>query len=660
MIYIHPEFLWGLLAMIIPIIIHLFDFRKNKKVYFSDIRFLKQVEHSSKKPLKLKQWLILLSRLAFVFFLVIMFAQPIIPSASNKQLQQGTKIIYIDNSQSMSAMVNPKETAIERAKIIGAKIINQLPKGQEVIILSNNNLSQFFTPNTLTEASKLLSTINLSDKTFSLNQLGVAISKYKKRNTNVSDVFIISDFQKSTLPIELHKLDTALTYWLAPIKAETINNCVVDSIFLAESIINENGNTQIEVIINNLGNQLKENLPIKVFMGNRQVSAASITIAAHQKKSISFSLGKVNEIESGYIQIEDYPTIFDNIFNFSLPPKRRLNILEITGNNSSSYIKPVFGNENLFAFFSNNFQNIDNAILLKADFVVLNQIDNPSIELINKLKSYASTQGSVLVIPTLTPNLNAYHQLSASLVKTGFPQKQKLKSPTGKNPFFISILENVARKIEMPSITSVWAWGKDRSAVLLFEDGTPYLSEIAQNLYIVSAPLIDSMSNFQSHALFVPVMYRLASQSVTPTSTLFSRVENNYFDLRMDSISFKDLIKLSKDELEIVPSKTKIGNKWRINFPKEIITTGIYKVENNKLIKGYLAINLAKKESQLAALNKSEITNLFLGYTINFLEAFNPNSTILNSFDTGIALWKYALTICLLFLLLETLFIRFL
>lgn len=660
MVFIHPEFLWGLLAVSIPIVIHLFDFRKNRKVYFSDIRFLKQVKHSSRKPLKLKQLLILVSRIAFIFFLVIVFAQPILPTDSKKQLVGGTKLIYIDNSQSMSALVDSKETALERAKATGQSIINQLPKGQEVIIANNDNLNRFLIPKSLNQASEQISSINLSDKPSVLNQLGIAIIDFQKRESNLSDIFIISDFQKSTFKLDVGRLDSTLSYWLSPIKIETINNCVVDSVYLKETAITSDGDIEIEVIIVNYGNQLIENLPIKVFVGNRQVSASSISIPPYQRENISFSLGKISSAESAYIQIEDYPITFDNIFNFSLSEKRNLTVFEIVGANSSNFIETVFGNRDLFSVFTNNYQSIDNDLFEESDFVVLNQIDDPKIELIQQLKLFAENGGSVLVVPGMYPNLESFLGITSKLVKRPIYQKRKLLSPSAKSPFFSTILEKSTRKVEMPNATSVWAWGNDRSALLSFEDGTPFLSEISSSIYFLSAPLIDSMSNFQLHALFVPVMYVLASQSLSPTTQLFSRVGDDYYDINNDSIDFKDLIKLSKDNIDIISGKTKVGNRWRLTFPKEITTTGNYKILIDDSVKGYLAINLDKEESQLAPTTNTELENLFSAHKINFLESYNSKSTILSSFDSGFALWKYALTICLLFLLLETLLIRFL
>jgi aerotolerance regulator-like protein len=660
MVFSHPEFLWGLMALFIPIIIHLFDFRKNKKIYFSDIRFLKQVKHSSKKPLKLKQWLILLSRLAFIFFLVMVFAQPMVLTENKRQLVSGIKLIYIDNSPSMSSLVNTKETALDVSKIIGQEIINKFSKSEEIILVHNENLHRFIASSSISESFEKISAITLSDKKTSLNQIGLAISEYQKRNKRITDVFIISDFQKTISDQKLYSFDTAITYWIAPVKIENPNNCVVDSAYFVNTGMSNADDSQIRVVVSNKGQTLKENLPVKVFVGNRQVSAATITIPAYQDKSVSFALGKVSKAEYGYIQIEDYPNTFDNTFYFSVPPKRNLNIFEITGINSSLYIKTVFGKKNLFSVFSNNYQNIDNNLFEKADFVVLNQLENPDVELIQQLKFYAKNGGSVLVIPGIEYDLIAYKNLSPSLVKFPATEKLLLNSPSSQTPFFANIIENSSQSFEMPRIRPVWNWGLDRSAILSFEDGTPYLSEISPNIYLLSAPLIDSLSNFQSHALFVPVMYGLASQSVSPVSQPFTRLGSDYVDVKIDSIDHKDLIKLRQQDLEIIPGKTKVGNNWRLTFPKEIVSTGIYNIELDNRIKGFVGLNLNKKESQLEALNKNDLTNLFLGYKLNFLDTSNSNSTILSSFDGGMALWKYALSICLLFLLIETLLIRFL
>ena len=78
MSFAYPEFLFALAAISVPIVIHLFNFRRFKKVYFSDIRFLKDVEIETKSRNKLKNLLILLSRILAITFLVMAFAKPVI------------------------------------------------------------------------------------------------------------------------------------------------------------------------------------------------------------------------------------------------------------------------------------------------------------------------------------------------------------------------------------------------------------------------------------------------------------------------------------------------------------------------------------------------------------------------------------------------------
>lgn len=110
MIFQFPSFLWALGALLIPILIHLFNFRKTTRIYFSNTRFLKQVKQETTQKRKIKQYLILAARLLFVFFLVMAFAQPFLPAAEQVGSQKNVAI-YIDNSLSMSAPVAEKKAS---------------------------------------------------------------------------------------------------------------------------------------------------------------------------------------------------------------------------------------------------------------------------------------------------------------------------------------------------------------------------------------------------------------------------------------------------------------------------------------------------------------------------------------------------------------------
>ena len=101
--FLYPQFLYALASLAIPIIIHLFNFRKFKTVYFSNVRFLKEVKQQTKAQSELKHLLVLLSRLLAITALVLAFAQPYIPENNQKLADKNAISVYVDNSFSMDA-----------------------------------------------------------------------------------------------------------------------------------------------------------------------------------------------------------------------------------------------------------------------------------------------------------------------------------------------------------------------------------------------------------------------------------------------------------------------------------------------------------------------------------------------------------------------------
>ena len=113
--FANPGILWFFAALIIPVIIHLFYFRRYKKVYFSDTRFLHEAKEVQKNASRLKHLLVLLSRLLAMSALILAFAQPFI-SADTKTADQASHIsFFIDNSFSMEAG-GTQQSLLEEAK----------------------------------------------------------------------------------------------------------------------------------------------------------------------------------------------------------------------------------------------------------------------------------------------------------------------------------------------------------------------------------------------------------------------------------------------------------------------------------------------------------------------------------------------------------------
>ena len=165
--FLIPQFLWALLLLIIPLIIHLFNFRRYKKVVFSNVSMLKEIETQSRKTKQLKKWLILLSRLMALSSLILAFALPYFPNQSGL-FSRKLVSIYIDNSQSMLAE-GENGQLFENAKNKARQIIRNLPKNSEIQII-NNSLS--FSSNktyTATNALRLIDEMDVDHRPNDLN-----------------------------------------------------------------------------------------------------------------------------------------------------------------------------------------------------------------------------------------------------------------------------------------------------------------------------------------------------------------------------------------------------------------------------------------------------------------------------------------------------------
>ena len=216
----------------------------------------------------------------------------------------------------------------------------------------------------------------------------------------------------------------------------------------------------------------------------------------------------------------------------------------------------------------------------------------------------------------------------------------------------------------MPEATQVISWGSDRTAILSFRSGVPFLSEFSGlgNSYWFSGPLDDQSSGFQNHALFVPVMYKLAFGSKNIENNLYHPVDASLIKLEVDSLNQNTIIRLESGETEFIPSQRITSGSLFIELPPENITPGFYRIMDGERELTTLAFNYNAKESNLDQYGLNELDTIFVNnsnVTIFSASSESEFTKTLKKQYKGTPLWKYALIIALTFLLAEVLLIRF-
>lgn len=665
MTFLYPSFLWALAALSIPVLIHLFNFRKTTRIFFSNNRFLKRVKEVTTAKRRLKHYLILASRLLFLFFLIFAFAQPIIPAKDQLNAEKNI-VIYLDNSQSMTAQMPDKTPAIDAALNFSRSIVDLFPPDTRYRILTNDFAPFSNTFKTKTEALDILTQVRTSSVSRSMEEIK---NRLGQEGTNQSrEFFWISDFQKSTAGAIPNQWDSASRWHLVPITFASAPNVFVDSAYLQNPFAAGGEKNVLTVIVRNDGNEEVDQLNLKLTINGIQTGTATVNIPAGALAETNFDLTTgLSGLNRAAISFNDFPVSFDNEFFLALNFTNKISIIEIKPNAEITPVERVFGNKQVFNFRSYSVANFNYSLLAQADLVVVNGIDRIDAALNLSLRNYINESGTLLLIPGTNPDAQSLQQLTGNPlvivinVKTNL---QDMDRPDFNNPFFENVFEERSVSMAMPKAVQVLRWGPDRSSILRLKNDEPFLSRFDQGgkLYLLASPLNQAFTDFHNHALFVPVMYRIAGSSRKNDTRLYYTLKENFITLKLDSLREEEPLRL-KGAQEIVPAQRIVNEQVFLEIPKFSISQGFYQVLAGSDSVGLIAFNLDKAESLLDQFSGTDVKNQ-MGNASN-ISIFEAGSA--EAFSNGIKerylgkpLWKYALMISLLFLFVEVLLIRFL
>ena len=660
MSFVFPQFLWALTALSIPVIIHLFNFRKTTRIFFSNNRLLRQIKEETTQKRKLKQLLVLASRLLFILFLVMAFAQPFLPAKD--QVTSGRNIIlYLDNSYSMSAQVGEKTRALDAGIGFIRKITDLFPPDTQYQLITNDFAPFSNTFKTKTEILDLLAQVKLSAVTRSVSE----VEKRMGAGKAGAEIFWISDFQKSTSGLAGgFQADSSAQWHLLPVAFGQSSNILVDTVYLENPFVIGGEKNRVTVRLRNIGTKRTEGLVTKLVINGVQNGAVSIDLEPNSLAEAGFDLASgITGLNEAKISFSDFPVSFDNEFYFTLNFTERIGVVEIKNENTSPFIERVFGNRQLFTYRGFQSGNVDYSLLEQANLLVVNGLNGIDPALSAALISNMENLGALLFIPGAQPNLGDYKKLLpvSTLGIAPSTEMLTLDPPDFQNPFFENVFEERSAALQMPQATPLLNWGPDRSAILKFKDGRPFLSQ-QRKVFLLASPLQKEYTNFYNHALFVPVMYRLAATANKTGQNRYYTLNNNQITVTADSVFGEEPVRLAGSQ-EVVPTQRRIGSQILLEIPKYYMAPGFYHVIHQKDTLDLIAINLDKRESDLTQHSPEELKPLFGGG--RHITLFESSATAAFSNEIkerylGTPLWKQALILALLFLLAEVLLIRYL
>lgn len=589
------------------------------------------------------------------------FAQPIIKSGDENSAQSDV-LIYLDNSYSMSNEVAGDVAALDAGVMYINEMLKLFPASTSYRLLTNDFDASSRIAKTRTELSDALTELQYSNSPRSAETVRQRIETLTDKPQSV---FWISDFQKSTNTTQNVDFDSTYQVNLVPLSFNATDNVAVDSIWLENPFLVGDEKLQLNVSVRNYGKTAAQDIILKVFMDDIQAATASIDIPANATERATFDLVyQLDGINRCRIAFEEFPVTFDNEFYFTINNSQRINVLEVNATENITPIARVFGNEQLYNFQRVDVGNLDYSLLKQNDLVVINGLQEIDPSLAAALNERLSRYGAILIIPGAQLDLDSYKLISGlqGIKKVDSLNSIELKSPDFKNPFFSNVFEEQNKNMAMPSASKLLDWGSDRTAILSLKNNQPFLSHLGGNrpLYLLASPLNESFTTFYNHALFVPVMYRLALQSASEERRLYYFTDQPIITLKTDTLTADNVFKLKRGEEELIPSQRINANQVIMELPNDVLEAGFYDLRLNDKTINTLAFNRSFEESNLTQISRDELQRKFQGRVSIFdtpdQSAFAKE---LKNKYVGRPLWKYALVLALLFLLVEILLIRF-
>ena len=667
--FLYPGFLFGLFAVAIPVIIHLFNFRKFKKIYFSNVQFLEAVkaQHSSRD--RLKNLMILAARMLAIMFLVFAFARPYL--ATHRAVAPNTAqmvTIYIDNSYSMET-VNKEGGLLENAKRSALSIAKAFGINARFKLMTNDFEGRHQRPMSIEEFKNAVEGVKISAASRTLPQV-VQRQESDLATAATQYLYIISDFQQNfagTAPIVV---DTSVRLSLVKLHANKLPNVSVDSAWFLSPVHQPGAAEQLVVRLRNYGEVVAENIPLKLTIEGRQMGVSRITIPAGKSKTdtLRFS-GLQAGWKKGIVSIKDYPLTFDDALNFAFKVNTGLRILAIKGKPEKNYLAALFSSDPYFTLDEMLESIIDYSVFSKYQLVVLNELQSPASGLAQELTKYVTNGGAAVILPDLTATKEVN---SAFLQLAGLPaiadlvtEDTRVATIDLKNPLFKDLFTEVPKNIDLPQVKQFLTFrgGGAGSPLLSLPADRPFLKKYTQgkgSIFLFSVGLNEHDSNLPMHPLFVPLMIKMAFSGIMEQPLSYIAGMDNLLKAPYIPVAKNQSITLRADQFEVIPELSTQNGESQLYIADQIRKAGFYDLMKADSLVSVYAFNTTGEESKMEFATEKELNNIFGKQAVNIVDANADSLPVAEMIQQdGKELWKLCLFLAALFLAIEILLIQF-
>ena len=672
--WVYPEFLFALLVLVIPILIHLFHFRKYKTIYFSSIAFVKSVEQQQKNPRKIKHLLILISRALAFTCLVIAFAQPYFPHSDANKKDIQLIGVYIDNSFSMSRIGGQGEL-LAQAKELAGSIVDKAPRNTQYVLFTNElsgNEKQTLTKVKFTDqvAKVGYSPIyRTQEEILSYWNQWVEDAQKEGNIKSKPSLVYISDFQKTKSINPNKKFKSVPSVSPLILTPQNTANLYIDTIWF-ETPIQKLGSAQtLSVRVVNTGKERIESAVVSVQIGKLKRDLFA-ELPANGSDTVQLNyFNQDTGIAKGKISINDKQMTRDDSFFFNYEVKKSSSVLIINGEDAMENVGIVFGLDDFYKIKEVTTNQSSQENLESIDLVVLNGLNQVPSNLSTELTAYYEEQGSILLIPGTNVSPTGWNALLEKLSLPSINGTQTvglgIQKLNIKDPFFLGIFEGRPENISLPAVAKAYRLmtnSKTLSSNLIsYQNGTPFFvkSTGKNNSYLFSTSLKQEFSTFTSNQLFSTLLLHVGNLSQRQNPYYLIIGSDGSYPLNINSSS-ENPVHLKQGQIDYIPVIFTKNKRSYLSIQGleaiRILEAGNYSISQDGKPKGTLSMNYNRLESQTLESTQEEIKTAFeqAGIQVNTIrDGSNWDSASLLEIGDNYDIWLWFVFFAGIFVLCE-------